>query len=674
MSNHAGSDVEDYEPLGWRDRIQTMPTIPGPGEQWIHRMAPVLEALVGAEDADETVSVPGIDEPLAIAELVKKLGPSLVSRRGNRVALTEGIRQWMHAQDPERLILHLHRHVRLVGELLCLLSDGPRSHDELRVSANSQYCMNWAALDQVRKRTTWLRASGHVELYDGAVHLTAAGAALLDWLPLGKPDIGKVDPVPEVTSAHPVIDQILSSIGRQGHNGRSEARSLLLPSPEGVSQLEVLKEAVHSAISEAGDDDLDDLFQRYGLALVSARQARASLKSLGLIERVRMGRWTATDAAAAWLESNDDLDLVRIAHARVWFVGEILQVLNDGPADAATVASFSAQYGREALRVPGIRSRFALLRACGVLEKFDHQRFQLTLAGRALLKSLPIAVRIERVSERTHSPEESVPPATPGDTASLLSNELIEAMHDSRHPKRFELAVHDALDYLGLDVEHLSGSAQTDVAAVLPVPAAKVVLAVEAKTSADGPVSDHEVSSQRLREHRAKIGASTTVLVGPEFHRHVHAEAGVDARIAVLHAQTLADAVVLHSKTPFSPRELQVLFDTDLTADQRDPELQRYHGTRMQLLGVLGAVITQLELEMRDENPMYEGNWLGPSELRRDLRSLGTPHDTIVHALHLLSSPFIGVLEEHKGRFRLVGPGHLVTARLQSAINNLQLP
>ncbi|WP_280447152.1 hypothetical protein [Nocardia cyriacigeorgica] len=674
MSNHVGIDVIGYEPLAWRDRIQTMPTIPGSGEQWIHRMAPVLEALVGAEDADETVSVPGIDEPLAVAELVKKLGPSLVSRRGNRVALTEGIRKWMHARDPERLILHLHRHVRLVGELLGLLSDGPRSHDELRMSANSQYRMNWAALDQVRKRTTWLRASGHVELYDGAVHLTAAGAALLDWLPLGKPDIGNVDPVPEVTSAHPVIDQILSSIGRQGHSGRSEARSLLLPSPEGVSQLELLKEAVHTAISEAGDDDLDGLFQRYGLALVSARQARASLKSLGLIERVRMGRWTATDAAAAWLDSNDDLDLVRIAHARVWFVGEVLQILNDGPADAATVASFSSQYGREALRVPGIRSRFALLRECGVLEKFDHQRFQLTPAGRALLKSLPIAVRIERVSEPTHPPEESVLPAIPGDTATRLSNELIDAMHDSRHPKRFELAVHDALGYLGLEVEHLSGSAQTDVAAVLPVPAAKVILAVEAKTSADGPVSDHEVSSQRLREHRAKIGATTTVLVGPEFHRHVHAEAGVDARLAVLHAKTLADAVVLHAKTPFSPRELQVLFDADLTADQREPELQRYHRTRMQLLGVLGAVITQLELEMRDENPMYEGNWLGPSELRRDLRRLGTPHDTIVHALQLLSSPFIGVLEEHKGRFRLVGPGHLVTARLQSAINNLQLP
>ncbi|WP_280329188.1 hypothetical protein [Nocardia wallacei] len=674
MSNRVGSDATDYQPFAWRDRVQTMPTMPGSGEQWIHRLAPVLDALVSAEETDETVSVPGIDEPLAIVELVKKLGPSLASRRGKQVVLTEGIKQWMHAPDPERLVVHFHRHVRLVGELLRLLTDGPRSHDELRVSANSQYGMSWAALDQVRKRTTWLRASGHVELYDGTVHLTTAGAALLARLPLGEPEDGNADPVPEVTTAHPVIDQILDSLGRQGHGDRSEARSLFLPSPEGVSQLEVLKEAIHAAVSEAGDDDLDGLFQRYGLALVSARQARASLKSLGLIERVRMGRWSATGAAMAWLESDDDIDLVRIVHSRVWFVGEILHVLQDGPADAATVASLSAQFGREALRVPGIRTRFALLRECGVLEKFDHQRFQLTPAGRAVLKGLSIAFRVGNESQPTRLAEESVPPTTQADTASLLSNELIEAMHDSRHPRRFELAVHDALKYLGLDVEHLSGSSRTDVAAVLPLPAAKVVLAVEAKTSADGPVSDHEVSSQRLREHRAKIGASTTVLVGPEFHRHVHAEAGADSRLVVLHAETLADAVVLHAQAPFSPHELQVLFDDDLTADERDPELQRHHRARLQLLEVLSAVITQLELEMRDENPMYEGNWLGPSEIRHDLRRLGTPHDTIVAALQLLSSPFIGVIEEHKGRYRLVGPAQLVTARLRSAINNLQLP
>lgn len=673
MSSRVGSDATDYEPFPWRDRIQTMPTMPGSREQWIQRLAPVLEALVSADEANVTVDVPGIGNPLAIAELVKQLGPSLASRRGKQVVLTDGIKQWMRAPDPEMLVLHLHRHVRLVGELLGLLSDGPLSHDELRVSANSQYRMNWAALDQVRRRTTWLRASGHVELYDGTVHLTEAGVDLLAWLPLGEPEDGDVDAVPEVATAHPVIDQILKSVGRQGHNGRSEARSLFLPSPEGVSQLKVLKEAVHAAVSEADDEHLDEVFQRYGLAPASARQARASLKFLGLIERVRMGRWCATDAAAAWLESDDDLDLMRIVHARVWFVGEILHVLTDGPTDAATVASLSAQYGREALRVPAIRTRFALLRECGLLEKFDHQRFQLTPAGRALLNGLPVAVRVGKESQPTHLAEQSAPTVTQTDTASVLSNELIEAMHDSRHPRRFELAVHDALHYLGLDTEHLSGSSRTDVAAVLPLPAAKVVLAVEAKTSADGPVSDHEVSSQRLREHRAKIGASTTVLVGPEFHRHVHAEADADAQLAVLHAETLADAVVLHARAPFSPRELQALFDSDLTADERDPELRRHHRARLQLLEVLIAVITQLELEMRDENPMYEGNWLGPSEIRRDLRRLGTPHDTIVHALQLLSSPFIGVLEEHKGRYRLVGPAQLVTARLRSVVNNLQL-
>lgn len=661
-----------YELLAWRDRIQTAPTLPGSGEQWIKRLPLLLEVLAGATDADETINVPGFDEPLDIAEVVKKLGPSLVTRRNGRVVLTDGAKQWIQAADAQQLILHIHRHVRLVGELLALLSDGPRSHDELRLRANSRYGMNWTALDQLRRRTTWLRGSGHVELYDGKVHLTETGAALLDWIPLGDPETGELDTAVSVACAPPVIDRILEPLHAGNHEGRSEARSLYLPSPEGVGPTEVLKAAVRVAVPMAVEGDLDKLFQQYGLAEASARQARASLRLLGLIERAGLGRWSATGPAVAWLESNDDVDLIRIVHSCVWFVGEILYELQDGPADAATLAAQSTKYGRDALRVPGLRTRFILMRECGLVEKYDHQRYQLTPAGKAFLADLPNASRIESSSEPTKPTDEPIPTELTLDDASLVASELIDAMRDSRHPTRFERAIHDALSYLHLEVEHLSGPARTDLAATLLLPSAGVVLAVEAKTSADGPVSDRDVSFQGLREHREKINASTTILIGPEFHRRIHAEAAADPHLAVLHAQTLADAVLWHARTPFSPHQLQVLFDAEMPAEARGIALQCHHDERTQLLAVLAAVITQLDLERRDENPMYEGAWLGPNELRRDLRKLGAPHDIVVQALQLLSSPFIGVAEERKGRYRLTGPTQLISARLQSVISNIQ--
>lgn len=670
MNDRADAKPTDL-PLLWRNRIQTAPSVPGSGEQWIELLPALLDVLAGAQDTDTTVVVPGFEEPLVVSELVKKLGPCFVSRRGGRFVLTDGVAQWLRSKDPEQLVLHIHARVRLVGELLSMLVSGPLSHEELRVLANSQYGMNWTALDQLRRRTTWLRASGHVELYGGEVHLTAGGNALLARLPLNAPEPSNLEAEIAVVPAHPAIDELLAPLREQAHHHRTDAKSLFLPSPEGIGPVTVLRQAVSSAVPEVTEADLDGLLRQYGLAEASARQARASLKMLGLIERIGLGRWAATRAAAGWLDSGDDTDLVRIVHANVWFVGEVLNELRDGPADAATLKGQSAKYGREAIRVQSMRTRFALLRECGLVDKFDHQRYQLTPIGNAILADLPIAARGEAAAPTDLTTEPLLVDDDPHISV-RLADELIEAMRDSRHPTRFELAVHDALSYLHLHVEHLSGPARTDIAATLLLPASNLVLAIEAKTSAEGPVSDREVSFQGLKEHRNKIDATATVLVGPEFHRRIHAEAATNPQLAVLHARTLADAVLLHAQTPFSPSELKVLFDTEIRAEQRDDELRRQHEKHLRLLTVLKAVVAQLDLEIRDDSPMYDGGWLGPNELRRDLRKLSIPQDNIAEALQLLASPFLGFVEEQKGRYRLTGPAQLLTARLRATVEQLQ--
>src|SRR5205823_4821503 len=89
-------------------------------------------------------------------------------------------------------------------------------------------------------------------------------------------------------------------------------------------------------------------------------------------------------------------------------------------------------------------------------------------------------------------------------------------------------------------------------------------------------------------------------------------------------------------------------------------------GKRKDRMAVLHAIITQLHLEVRDDDPMYPGGWLGTNELRRDLRKLGVSADIISQALQLLSSPFVDVVEKNKDRFRLSVPPSVVAARLQS--------
>ncbi|WP_431042049.1 hypothetical protein ACQUSR_09110 [Streptomyces sp. P1-3] len=203
------------------------------------------------------------------------------------------------------------------------------------------------------------------------------------------------------------------------------------------------------------------------------------------------------------------------------------------------------------------------------------------------------------------------------------------------------------------------------------MPTKHILLAIDAKTTATGSVSDSQISFEGLREHRTKCGATTSVVIGPDFHPRVHAAAAKDGNTAILLAETLGEAVLLHDDSPFSPDDLLVLFTPDLTAKQRGSALRRSQEKRRDFMTVLSAIITQLDLEVRDDNPMYPGGWLGPNELRRDLRKLGISADVISQALALLSSPFVAVAEQGKDRFRLVVPPSMVAARLRSLAAHL---
>ncbi|MFC4127340.1 hypothetical protein [Nocardia rhizosphaerae] len=95
---------------------------------------------------------------------------------------------------------------------------------------------------------------------------------------------------------------------------------------------------------------------------------------------------------------------------------------------------------------------------------------------------------------------------------------------------------------------------------------------------------------------------------------------------------------------------------------------------RRRLATILDAVITQLDLEIQDEDPMYPGGWLGPGELRRDLRKLGAGNDIIMEALRLPASPFVGAVEESKGRYRLAGSRVLAVERMRALAMQLEVP
>src|SRR6185437_8896778 len=95
----------------------------------------------------------------------------------------------------------------------------------------------------------------------------------------------------------------------------------------------------------------------------STRSALDTLKSCGLIRQTGINAFAVTSAAAAWLESGEPLDLIRIIHCHIRPFGELLPLLQE----RRTFGDLREQLlilHRTALTESSLRSRLQLLRDC----------------------------------------------------------------------------------------------------------------------------------------------------------------------------------------------------------------------------------------------------------------------------------------------------------------------
>ncbi|WP_448317539.1 hypothetical protein [Streptomyces sp. CO7] len=102
--------------------------------------------------------------------------------------LTDVALQWLESDDDELLIATLHAHVRFVGEILRILEDGEVGHEDLKNLANDRFALAWSSLDQLRRRTNWLRCAGLAELrFDNKLIITEAGRDFLSCVEVADP-------------------------------------------------------------------------------------------------------------------------------------------------------------------------------------------------------------------------------------------------------------------------------------------------------------------------------------------------------------------------------------------------------------------------------------------------------------------------------------------------------
>ncbi len=115
------------------------------------------------------------------------------------------------------------------------------------------------------------------------------------------------------------------------------------------------------------------------------------LKASGLLEEVGRNVYRATAAAQAWIETGNDLDFVRILHAHMRFVGEILLYAENDIArnDIYLKGKLYGMNGEKTRWIVGF-----LLEA-GLLEEPQYLHLKTTKMGKNFVTTLPL----EKVTE-----------------------------------------------------------------------------------------------------------------------------------------------------------------------------------------------------------------------------------------------------------------------------------
>ena len=397
------------------------------------------------------------------------------------------------------------------------------------------------------------------------------------------------------------------------------------------------------------------------------------LRASGLISEVGFGVYQATPAAQAWIESDDNINFVRILHANMRFVGEMLSCAEPGIRRADLYLE-AAKFG---INVDKSRWIAAFLLDTGLLEPPKYGSLRTTPLGRALLTELPLA-EPPTAGAPSHQTHEVAPiwrlasVKTHAETLDELSRSPYAL--DQASGQAFEHAIRDAFLAMGFDAKSISGSGDTDVMVRWrDNQGSDVVAIVEAKSRASGSVAHTDVSDVAIETHKTRHNASHVAVVAPGFAGDTIRDIAIKRNWTLLEASRLGriadDAVALG----LDPSVSGVLFECTHGIDEVDHAIER----RKRELAVLSLVIAQLAEEATQTGEAITSRDISRDGRRSELQPTVDEILTALSTLRAAAPEVVQVRDENEDpRFSSYQLGHARSAasRLRALANAIEAP
>lgn len=659
----------------WHLRLQAVPTLPGPVEQWLQDLETTLRSVSSAPvPADSTMwrGEPPIEGKGDI--LLHRLGPTgLVKKsREGTLELTNEALTWLRTRDNAYLTSLLHSRIRFIGEALAAIANGARTSDQLLKVASDTYGLGWNSLDQVRRRVGWLRATGYVEKWNHfEVTATAAGLDLLSRLDLTDPSsisfpASEADATVMLPDATPLVAKLLEGLDEQALLGRKRNIGFVPAGMEGETLFESLRRLVTFCSPSIERSKFADVCgKELGLSNRSAETALGMLRATGLVHQVACETFGATPYAQEWLESAEPVDLIRILHAHVLMFGELI-TFAPTPTDVGTLmASAHALLGDDTPQRSEIGLRLRLLASAGLVARVSYGSYVATPLGRAFLGGVP---RIdisgaEPKDGHTTADGRQVAERSIETPVERLITDMMAAATDSRNPERFERVLYQAMLHLGFRTRHFGTSGTTDLllsAWLSPGESRRII--VDAKTAASGEVLEGAISFDAIEEHRSRHNADRVAVIGPSFPDGRLQTWARRRGVRLIDVPTLAHYLRLNERAPLVASVLAGIFDVEAA----NPDSLWDSTVRRQ--DVMRHVVATLWREANDEREVARsGGALDVTAIRYLLRDKLDPDpEEIQEVLSFLTHPIVKSVKKAGDKYFPLEPPSVTAAKLRA--------
>ncbi|MDE5778100.1 MAG: restriction endonuclease [Lachnospiraceae bacterium] len=635
----------------WRKKSWSIPDIRGGKQIWYALVKKLVELvdLGQAYDLDSFPDIYEITQPQSwrtYATFLKGVG--LVRNQAGRLMLSDVGKKFLAEPTQRNLADQIQDRFRLFGEVLSILEVEPATVEETDKQLCNNYGLHWKNLSNIRRRMDWLEVLGLIQaIGNHKWEVTESGReALKEWC-LIKPEILELmefepngieidDPPEEIA----ILLQHLKD-SPEMHKKRC-TYNIWVPSPNRIENLRMI---IQNASDQIAKTDLFGFIaNKFNLRLSSVESMLPFLKASGLLEEVGRNIYIATPAAKAWLETGSDLDFIRILHANMQFVGEMIKA-----AECDTVRNdIYAQAKLYGLNAEKARWIAGFLLEAGLLEETQYLHLKASHIGKCFIADLPLAeANREAPEQKNISDEMKVVVNQFPDKLEEVCNRLHSTSIDPGAEGKgsgvaFEEAIADIFCFMGFKAERIGGSGDTDVVVKWKDEDDKYIIAIiDGKSKSGGRVSHSDISDIAIDTHKEKNNADYVAIVGPEFSDGTICTHARKKGFSLITENQLTEIARASKELGLSLQEIALVFQVPNGLSQ----LEEIISTKKRELDIISEVVAKF----LDEQQLLDG--LSPRDLFLLLRNSNeSPSlDELINIFETLAREEIGILQKVDG-------------------------